>query len=375
MKERVSAPLEEIQLSGEPYERGVQYGRAVGEAVQRFLADHVARINLIRHAPLSAEEITRHVGAHAAVIEREVPELAAEIRGLAAGAEISYEQALTLQLRRELIGAPTGDSGGDCSTIVERRDQGVLIGQTVDQDGLIADLGTVLRITPAEPAAPVVLMFTFAGLLGYAGINSAGLAVAINLVTSEDVSPGVPPYLLVREALACTSAPAAVTRLQRLTPASSRALTIADRDQVICCELTPDSFRSWPTTSFIRTNHFLHPELVGEERLNIFSLNGSRRRLAILEAGRASVGLDPERAFALLSDHSLYPTGLCAHAEGDVRRPDTVAALVMRPDQGVLWGCRGNPCSSKPRAFSLARRADAQMNASARRTQQPFNAE
>jgi isopenicillin-N N-acyltransferase like protein len=346
--------LQEIRISGEPYERGVQYGRAVGQAVRGFLADHVARINLIRHIPLSAAEISRHVSAHAAVIEREVPHLAIELRGLAAGAEISYEQALILQFRRELIGAPAGDAGGDCSTIVERRGEAVLIGQTVDQDGLISDLGLVLRIDPAEPA-PSMLMFTFAGLLGYAGINSAGVAVAINLVTSETVSPGLSPYLLVREALACTSASAAVARVQRLTRASARALTIADRVQVVCCEFTPESFRSWPTSGFIRTNHFLHPEFGADERLNIFSLNGSRRRLAILEAGKASIGMDVERAFALFADHSLYPTGLCAHAEGDMRRPDTVAALVMKPNEGVLWACRGNPCSSIPRAFSLER--------------------
>ncbi len=348
--------LEQILLRGEPYDRGVQHGRVAAKMIRGFLADHVARINQIRHTPLSASEITAHVAAHAAVIEREVPELAEEIRGLATGAQITYEQAMLLQLRRELIGAPAGIAGGDCSTIMVRDAGGVLLAQNVDQEGLMSQLGTIMLIEPAETGSPIVLLFSFAGLLGYAGLNSSGVAVTTNLVTSSDIVPGVPPYLLVREALACNTAAAAVARLEQLTRASARAFTIADRHQTLCCEFTPDSFRSWPVTQLVRTNHFTHPDLLAEERLNVFSLNASRRRLEILEAGAPSVGLDPAKAFGLLSDHSLYPIGVCAHAEGDPRQPDTAAAIVMRPDQRTLWACRGNPCTATPREYSLARR-------------------
>lgn len=334
----------------------MQHGRAAGKQIRAFLADHAARINLIRHTPLSAAEISAHVAAHATIIEREVPELAEEIRGLAAGAQITYEQAMLLQMRRELIGAPAGIAGGDCSTFMIRDAGGVLLAQTVDQEGLMASLGTIMLIEPAETGAPIVLLFSFAGLLGYAGLNSSGVAVATNSLTSSEIVPGVPPYLLVREALACSSAAAAVARLEQLTRSSARAFTIADRHQTLCCEFTPGSFRSWQAPQFVRTNHFLHPELLPEERLNVFSLNASRRRLELLQAGAPAVATDPGRAFSLLSDHSLYPIGLCAHAEGDMRQPDTAAALVMRPDQRTLWACRGNPCTSTPREYSLARR-------------------
>jgi hypothetical protein len=58
----------------------------------------------------------------------------------------------------------------------------------------------------------------------------------------------------------------------------------------------------------------------------------------------------PEDLFAVLSDHSLYPVGLCAHApDGE----ETVAAVVMEPAEGVLWVRKGHPCSAPSQRFAL----------------------
>ncbi|RKH07380.1 peptidase C45 [Corallococcus carmarthensis] len=347
-----------MTVSGDALTRGAQHGEALRKEIQDFVRDDFARVNRIRHAPLSAARIWRIVDEHRQVLEAEVPELAREVQGLARGADIRYEEALLLQLRRELIGAPAGPAGGDCSTLAVRDAQGRRMAQTVDQDGLIADLGIVLRILPEHDGAPEVLMFTFAGLLGYLGLNSFGLGVSINLLTSDMEGPGVPPYLLVREALTRPDAASAVDRLGALRRASARALTLFDAQGVTCCEFTPSRLRVWQAHSFLRTNHFLHEELVPHDRLNIFSRNGSRKRLELLKAGLPAA-VDDASTFTLLSDHSLFPTGLCAHAEGDIRRPDTVAAVVMRPDEGVLSVVKGNPCRATPVRFQLSRPPDA----------------
>ncbi|RKG75780.1 peptidase C45 [Corallococcus exercitus] len=351
-------PLREVTVSGDALTRGAQHGEALRKEIQDFVRDDFARVNRIRHAPLPAARIWRIVDEHRQVLEAQVPELAREVQGLARGADIRYEEALLLQLRRELLGAPAGPAGGDCSTLAVRDARGRRLAQTVDQDGLIADLGIVLRILPEHDGAPEVLMFTFAGLLGYLGLNSFGLGVSINLLTSDMGGPGVPPYLLVREALARPDAASVVGRLEALPRASARALTLFDARGVTCCEFTPSRLRAWHADSLLRTNHFLHEELVPDDRLNIFSRNGSRRRLELLKAGLASA-VDDASTFTLLSDHSLFPTGLCAHAEGDVRRPDTVAAVVMRPDEGVLSVTKGNPCRATPVEFRLSRPPDA----------------
>jgi isopenicillin-N N-acyltransferase like protein len=348
------AALREVVVGGTPHERGLAHGRAVGEEIRRFLGDGVARINRIRSVPLSPAELRSRLDAHRGAIESEVPELARELEGLAIGAEITLDEAYTLQLRRELIGAPEGPAAGDCSTIAGSVGGRELLAQTVDQEGLIADLGMVLRVLPSSSREPEVLMFTFSGLLGYLGLNSRGVAVAINLLTSEDSAAGVPPYLLIREVLRASSASEAVAQLQRVRRASARAFTIMDSDGVVCCEFTPRQFRSWRAKALVRANHFLSEELRPLDALNIFSQNGSRRRMAILEEALQRMGdSDSEAVFRLLSDHSLYPAGICAHAEGQLRRPDTVAAVVMDPSLGKLWVRKGHPCSSQTSCFSL----------------------
>ncbi|KYF97890.1 hypothetical protein BE20_36900 [Sorangium cellulosum] len=349
--------LREVTVSGDALTRGLQHGESLRAEIQQFVGDDFARVNRVRHVPLSPAQLRAVIDAHRRVIEEDVPELARELEGLARGAGIRYEEALLLQLRRELVGAPAGDAGGDCSTIAHCDSRGRWLAQTVDQDGLIADLGIVLRILPEREGLPEILMFTFAGLLGFMGINSFGLGVAINLLTSESEGPGVPPYLLIRRILASSSAEQAVELLNGIRRASARAFTVSGPDRLVCCEFTPRRLRSWsPGSTFLRTNHFLHEDLMPDERLNLFSRNGSRRRLEILTAGLPSA-VDDASTFALLSDHSLFPTGLCAHAEGDIRRPDTVAGVILRPEEGTISAVKGHPCSGAPRTFQLSSRA------------------
>jgi hypothetical protein len=227
------------------------------------------------------------------------------------------------------------------------------MGQTVDQDGLMTDLGVVLRIVPQSAHEPEILMFTFAGLLGYLGINSYGLGACINMLTA-DYQPGVPPYLLVREALRCAGAAEAAATVARARRASARALTFMDADQIVCCEFTTARFHGWNARRFARANHFLHDELSAFDRLNIFSRNGSKRRQAIFEQRIDGLDQHPELAFTLFADHSLYPAGICAHADGNPRRPDSVAAAVLAPQAGRLWVCQGHPCTATPLRFDLA---------------------
>ena len=46
--------IQELTLSGSPFERGVSWGRAVGPQIREFLADRLDLINELRSRPLSA---------------------------------------------------------------------------------------------------------------------------------------------------------------------------------------------------------------------------------------------------------------------------------------------------------------------------------
>ncbi|HEX8303280.1 MAG TPA: C45 family peptidase [Jatrophihabitans sp.] len=229
-----------IPVSGPPRERGEAVGRAHRDAISRLLAR--------RTTPAAA------VQPYAECVRQQLPILAAEVAGLAAGSGIAEDDAWWLQLRRELLAVPAGD----CTTAAFA--SAGLIGQTVDLPPGLGDGLHALDIAP-DGESPAALVVTFAGLLGYLGINAAGLAVGINMVQSADWGIGVPPYLLVRAVLGCRGLDEAVDLLRTAPRASSRVLTLLAGDAAAVVEMTATDLRVTEAATAAMTNHFVHPDL------------------------------------------------------------------------------------------------------------------
>lgn len=249
------------------------------------------------------------------------------------------------------------DIVGDCTTFAIDSDNSTVLGQTIDQDGLLSDQGVVIRAKPSLGNHPEVLMYSFTGLLGYLGINSYGLAVCINLLTTAEIKVGLSPYLVVKKMLEeCKTAEQAVSLIKSTPISMARSLTLFDSGKIVCCEFTTDKFTFTDKAKpFFRANHFLDGGLVEYDTLNIFSKNGSIKRQEAIEKlfVESEKNISVEGCFNILSDHTLFPTGLCAHAKGNHRSPDTVAAVVMKPESGELYARKGNPCSSSTMKYSF----------------------
>jgi isopenicillin-N N-acyltransferase-like protein len=344
-----------IALCGTAYAIGFQHGRAIAGTLRSFLSDGFAHINKFRSVPLSRIEIADAVRQHARIIEEDQPDIAEELRGLAAGAGVSYEQAVLLQIRRELIReGPSGCS--ECTMLAAMQPEtGAILGQTIDLYPGMTDLGYVLTVEP--DGAPSYVTYTFAGLLGYVGLNAAGLAICINFVQSNDWQPGLSPYLLVRHLLRFDGIDPCIAELKRIRRSSSRCLTVADRRRIVAIEMTARELRVIEGEKLFHTNHYVHEDLVPCDRMNVFSRNASKLRLARVQeiADERTHPWDPDAIFDVLSDHSLAPIGLCAHGTGDPRREETVASVVMQPRAGGLHARKGRTCERVTRSFVLRR--------------------
>src|SRR5438105_4555696 len=217
--------LHELTVRGTPAEIGFQHGYRFLTEIQRFLNDDLARVNLIREVRLPRAKALRFAGHYAQWVEREIPDVAEEIAGLAKGAGIDYLEAMFLQVRREII---ADKSASDCTTLGSWTDTSYWLAQTVDLVGDMADLAMILRVIPSHAASPTICIFTFIGLCGYLGMNESGLAIGINMIQSPDWGPGVSPYLLMRHLLSKTSVAEAIEEIQRIHRASSRFFMLAD---------------------------------------------------------------------------------------------------------------------------------------------------
>ncbi len=349
--------IPEIILRGNSYQRGLQHGSMLRSQVNDFLNDNKARINSIRHVPLEDAIVKDQVQRHVAIIEEQLPEIAEELKGLAEGAGITYEDAVLLQIRVELIGFNEQNIlEGDCSTIgVQKSSKEVVTGQTIDLPGNMTHLGCVFRIIPENESSPGILMYGFVGLLGYLGMNTHGLSININMVMSDGWQPGVSPYLLVRHLLGLSSIEECISELKRIKISSSRSFLIGDGKKLINVECTPTEFRILEGPLLFHTNHFLHDELKEKDTIHFLFKNSSIKRLKLLQQllpGELE-NLDAERLFEIFADHSLYPVGICAHAEGNIRRSETVGAVVMEPAKGTFHVRKGHVCTGLTETFKL----------------------
>jgi isopenicillin-N N-acyltransferase-like protein len=356
-----------VRAEGGAYERGWQHGRACGDLIGRYpdvLAEVLEdegrmRALSIRPGRLTRAELCTAARAFAPSLEAFAPHLMHEIRGIADGAERPFDEVLLINVRAEVLGllntrgAPldgcTAFAVGPTRTV----SGAVLAGQNLDQDPRNGDLLIVLHVVPE--VGPAVLMCTFAGLVGYLGINSAGLAVMQNSVSTPTWRPeGMPHYFMKRVLLEQTSLNGCLEVLRGAQVCSSGNYVLADASagQVTDGELTPEGLaivESPDSDAVVHTNHFLHPDLVPREALlpNLPDSTDRRARMQALVGCDGSLSV-PDFQTAL-RDHQGYPTSICRHQPGLA----TIASIVAEPLAGRLHIAAGTPCTTVYATYAL----------------------
>jgi isopenicillin-N N-acyltransferase-like protein len=342
-----------VRAAGSPYELGRQHGWARSATLRAFLDDGLARLNRVLPKPATLAQLGPAIAEYRAAITAAVPDLATEVDGLAEGAGISPDEALLLQLRREIMGYQKVPTLGECTTYARVAGEPVLA-QTVDLNCDLDDQLGVLELAPAGSRRRA-LVLSFGGLLGYLGVNSDGLAVGLNLVLGGEWGPGVPPYLAIRHMLDSAGRVAeAIEVLRGLPLASSRSLTLCDPVTAAYVEVLDGELRVVEAAETVHTNHFLHPDFAPHDELNVFARNSSLRRLLAARAALAdlSPGADVQTHFSVLS-----AAPICVPDFGDTRLDRTVAAVVIRPARGEMHVRPGDPSRSATQAFGLDGRA------------------
>jgi hypothetical protein len=230
-------------------------------------------------------------------------------------------------------------------------DGSILAGQNLDQHPLNRELLIVLRVEPE--AGPAQLMCTFAGLVGYPGLNHAGVTAFQNaLSTPVWRGDGMPHYLLKRVLLEQTDLAGCLSVAGRAAVCSSANYVLTDRVGMIDVEMTPDGLATVDAEDdlLVHTNHFLSPALTAREALlpNLpDSACRAPRMAALLRAQRGRITVDTLKE--ALADHDNHPTGICRHQEQMV----TIAAMIAEPDQGRLHVAAGNPCAQAFVTYAL----------------------
>jgi len=325
-----------IEARGSAYAMGRQHGEQAAALIRRYLL----LIERITGKPrdVLCRNAMRFLPRMRALSEAFV----AEVRGLAEGAGISFEEAVLCQVRGEASAAWEG-----CTAFALRgeatRDGHALVGQNQDLPPEFGDVSILLRILP-DDGRPRALLYTFAGQLGYFGMNAHGVANYANSVYDYAWQPGLAHYPLKRATLEQRTVAECVALFQRHPVCSAANTVLCDgQGEILSLEIRPEGaapYRGEHPDAIIHTNHYLSAEF---RPLETGSLPDSFPRHARMSAlvrehwGRITV----ETLQAFLADHAGDPAGICRHGAGDMH---TTSGHIAEPERGLLHIRRGHGC-------------------------------
>jgi isopenicillin-N N-acyltransferase-like protein len=276
-----------ITVAGTSFEMGQQHGSQARAIIHRYI-DYI-----LAGSTKTREEMLADAMEFVAPIDALSPSYILETHGLAEGAGISFAEAMLCQTRGALPYPSDSDRSmeeaatdtyrrASCTTRVgpvadhctafalcgtATRDGAPITGQNQDVSLDMDKFGLVIRLRPADDR-PAALMFTWAGQLGYHGLNEHGVTHFANGLTGGPRGvPAIPHYPLKRACLEQRSILECKALLQSQPVCSSGNMVLADGTGAVAdIEISPESCVQLSAEhsfngSMLHTNHFLDPKL------------------------------------------------------------------------------------------------------------------
>jgi len=350
--------LLELPRGGTPRDWGRQHGEAFRGEIQSLAAIRIYLTQQIGRFA-DAASVRAAARAHLPVLEAFDADLYSELLGIAEGADCPAEDVVVLNHYtdlRDLDPAPyeTADAGGGCSIIYADTPEGIIMAQTWDMHATAIPYTMMLRV----PGPVDAWLLTLTGCLGMAGMNRAGVAVAINNLRSTDARVGVVWSALVRGMLAEQSAAAARKRLTDAPVGSGHHYLIADADEVVGIETSGQRRQvvyDGEPSHYVHTNHCVDPTIAEASSVPATSTTFERYDwLTASLAERPLAGLAD--AWQRLGSQENYPRSVCTNVSTpqNPHGTATCAAIAMNlTGRRTVWAAGGMIHNVAPEPFEL----------------------
>ena len=350
-----AAPVRTGAPSEYPLFRARGTHRELGRQHGEQAAGHIkAHLDLMCSSQrLSREELRRRALRFRPMFEQHCPHLLDEMTGLAEGAGVTLPEAMACSIRGE---AASAKHEGCTAYVIGRSgaaQREILAGQNSDMTTEIMSLAYVLHLQPKDK--PEVLIWTFGGMIGYHGMNSAGVAHFANALGGGPRSQfAMPHYPVKRMMLESASLDQAVNLLRTIPLASNGNYVLCDgQGEIMDVEATTagaEVIRDNGAGFLVHTNHFLCPRYARKENFEKSWRDSFPRIEKMNELIRSRYGsVTVEDVKRFLKDHTGKPTSICRH-DSESR---TVASLIAEPARRRMHVAVGNPCQSNYVTYSM----------------------
>ena len=354
----MAQPCRLIDLAGSAHERGVRYGRQAAPEIARSVGHYGAQAAALG---LDQQRLAHIVREYLPVLETFDHRQIEEMRGIAAGAGVSFEHIVLVNARTELLQftrhpalleslAKAREPDG-CTGVVVRpnaaRDKQLIHAHNWDWKLEAAESCVILRIRNED--GPDILTFTEAGALARFGFNARGICTTANgLDCDRDYARAGVPLALIRRKILEQSQLALALRTAYSTPKSGSnniIISHAASGLAFDFECAPDeTFMVEPQNGvLVHANHWLSP--VALTKLRECGLadapSSFYRELRTREALLGKAGdITVEDVMKVMLDDFETPWSICypprPSSPTDPATYATVASLIMRPILGEM---------------------------------------
>ena len=352
--------MKEIYIkSADPFERGRQHGSQIKEETRKVCEGY--RKSFEKKGYTWGEALSMAI-EYVPFLEKEMPELMAEARGIAAGAEVDLAVVMVLNTRYELLKFKKNvnsyeNSECTCYAVTSEAAKGkdVIGGQNWDNAPFIGENLYVLHIDE-ENGTRIVGISEPAQLIR-SGMNSHGLSLNCStLLSTKDVRGiAVPTNFMRRKILQSRTFEEAQRLTENFKPCVSLNYVIASADgRAVVYETTPaENFRLLPSEGVVTQGNDIVADptidrFVPADRDHQHHFRGQRLGYLLRkQAGR----ITDEYIMECLRDHYGYPASICNHA-GD-QSLQTIASMLYCVNRGYALIAWGNPCDTAYERYDL----------------------
>ncbi|MDR0840500.1 MAG: C45 family peptidase [Christensenellaceae bacterium] len=351
-----------IIASGTPFEIGLAHGTQAREEV--LVSLHTYKTLFNHYGGLTWEEAICRAKKFEAAIAAFDADFIEEMRGVAEGAGVKYEDILTLNVRSEILfAAPPAPEGCTAVAICPERtaEHHMLHGQTWDWIPFQEPAMCVIKII--QRGKPNILMLTEGGIIGKIGLNSCGMGVTLNAMSVPgSAAGGIPLHILLRAILNATGYVDAMKKCIKGHCACAANIMLSLRDgEALDLELVPGDYDVF----YAEEGYMVHTNHLCSERLRAAykDLNRESAPSTHLRYGKADKivrgakeKFDAQKLWELFCDHNGYPDSICYHPDMLLSanvRGSTVATIVMDVTRLEMLASVGRPCENPPTLYKL----------------------
>jgi hypothetical protein len=335
-----------IEVSGTSYEMGYAYGAQARALIGKYI------LWIEMQSGASRVALAERAMAFLPLMQRLSPRFVEEVHGLADGAELSFGEALLCQARMEAANVASEGCTAFAVTRSGTADHQPLAGQNQDMPPEMLDLAIVVRLKPSD-GRPRAVMLTFAGQLGYHGMNQHGVAQFANQLYNYEWRLGLPHYPLKRAMLEQASVGECLALFERHRVCSAGNVVVCDGNgEIADIEVRPEQAVVFPDQEDdlrLHTNHYLVPEFTAYETHTLPDScpRLDRMRTLIKENWGA---ITVERMKLALADHDGHPSGICRHGGEGLH---SICGYIAEPGKGLFHVRFGHGCLGTWQSYAV----------------------